>query len=203
MVDLTHMYRSEHLLIVSPHKLHFKNKHSRQFLEIITNYLPYPIEYTNELLRLLIIYGPHKKPIYIFQCLIPNLEEHKHTNHQKQYVISLIFNDPMYDQDEVICKYYINQILKWIQILIYSHSNQYDLKLIHFKYSIMLHINKIIKDLPTTKKISEDLHDKILMFEPEIIGYNHYIYTYLFKHDEQDRIIEFDRSFKSYYRPRI
>ncbi len=203
MVDLTHMYRSENLLIISPHKLHFKNKYSRQFLEIITRYIHYPIEYTNELLRLLIIYGPHKKPIYIFQCLLPNLEEHKNQTNKKQYVISLIFNDPLYDEDEIICKYYINQILKWIQIIIYSHSNQYDLKLIHFRYTVELHINKIIKELPMSKMISEDLHHKILMFEPEVIGYNHYIYTYLFKHDEQDCLIEFDRSFKSYCPPPI
>ena len=198
MVDLTHMYRSENLLIVSPHKLHFKNKYSRQFLEIITNYLSSPIDYTNELLRLLIIYGPHKKPIYIFQCVMPNLEDHK-----KQYIISLIFNDSLYESDEVICKYYINQILKWIQILIYSHSNEYDLKLTTLQYIVTLHSNKIIKDLPTMKTISEDLHHKTLRFEPEIIGCNHYIYTYLFKHDEQDRLIEFDRRFKSYDRPRI
>jgi hypothetical protein len=200
MVDLTHMYRSDNLLIVSPYKLHFKNKYSRQFLEIIINYLPYPIDNTNELLRLLIIYGPHKKPIYIFQCIMPNLEEH---NHKKQYIISLIFNDPLYESDEVICKYYINQILKWIQILIYSHSNQYDLKLTTLQYTVTLHSNKIIKDLPTMKTISEDLHHKTLRFEPELINYNHFLYTYLFKYDEQDQLIEFDRRFKSYDRPRI
>ena len=118
-----------------------------------------------------------------------------------QIVINLYVR--FYDQDEVIGKYYINQILKWIQILIYSHSNQYDLKLMNFQYLVKLHINKIIKDLPTMKTISEDLHHKILMFEPELINYNHFLYTYLFKYDEQDRLIEYDRCFKSYDRPRI
>lgn len=250
MTDISELYIFQYLKVICPYKL-LKTKQGAKELVEVSRFIYPPLNYSNINLRLLIIYGSHTIPLYIFRSILPkecstnqyqedddrNISHENKINDKKQiHHISLVYSDPFYEHNEIktISRSYINLILQWNNRYILNYCMRFRKRLQDSKFMTLLYVDKIIDKYqyhpngcdfckydccinPQSRENKyhdsyeelgylPDLHEKILMIDPEILDprfsriyfNNIYMYAYGYKYDEDYQLIKFNRKLKEY-----
>jgi hypothetical protein len=155
MTDISEIYNCQYIRVVCPHKM-LKHNDTTNDLKKITRFIYPDLNYTNPLLRLLVLYGSHDLPLYIFKSTLPmdkgiilSSGRNSPTNGRQSNrinVINLVYTDPFYEHNDIktISRSYINLILQWNNRLILNFCTRMRIRLQDIKYTTLLYVDKII-----------------------------------------------------------
>ena len=157
MSDITEFYNCQYIRVICPHKM-LKTVSSTKDLNEITRFIYPELNYSNPQLRLLIIYGSHNLPLYIFKSTLPaerglmstcgrNSPPRKNNQTNKIHIINLVYTDPFYEHNDIktISRSHVNLILQWNNRVILNYCSRTKTRLQDVKHTTLLYINKIVE----------------------------------------------------------
>lgn len=221
MRDITHLHATRRLYIISPSKL-LETRPGTDYLIDITRCITENIDFHQQNLRLMYIYGSDKKALYIFKCFLPC-----DTMKYKRMVVNLVYTSPFIPTRNIktIPRNYINMILRWfheyiVGVCFRKKVPKSDLvKVLNQEsYKVFLNVNQLIgaslensddcmhceyftcceHNSAHRQKVSRyvDYHDGIAMYDPEMLREGKLLYIYAFDYNNNGSLVVRKRDFK-------